>query len=225
MITKHVKMHQLETNRLKVDSNNDLLLNEISITINYNNTSSMANIIPQFTDFFIQGHQYIHHQSLAKLTISNLDQLTFNVSNTDSSYSFSNTNLSSLTIQHEHIVAWVREFKELMPIYRQTGATETVAVLLTDGTLFGIECITTSSAFTKLLGALIKKDYDFQPILFFSHKLNRETVKLTQLIKPEIIVCQSAISTAAFDDLHESGCTVFGFCRKNKFNRYSNFHI
>ena len=54
----------------------------------------------------------------------------------------------------------------------------------------------------------------FIQFLFFSHKLNRETVKLTQLIKPEIIVCQSAISTAAFDDLHESGCTVFGFVEK-----------
>lgn len=225
MITRHVKINQLDINKLNTHSNNDILLNEISFSIHFENEKFSLRSIPQFTDFLIQGLHFIEHRSLSKLMITNSDQLIFNVSESNDHYAFSSHDCSNLEIQHQMIVNWVRQFKESQPIYRQTGATEAVAILLKDGQLLSIECINTRSAFTKLIGALIKKEIEFYPILFLSHKLMNDSIELIKLLNIELIVCQSAISATALDLLNDLGCTVFGFCRKNKFNRYSNFHI
>jgi len=227
MLTQHTKIKQLDTYSKKSSSNNDLLLNERLITIEFENSTFKESVIPQFIEFYIQGLIYKNFKRCDFLTITNPDNSTFQIeSDSDNLYQLLLNSLNSMSIQPSHIVDWVRNFKSLQVIYKQTGATETVGILLEDKTVFAIECLSFESAFTKLIGGLLKKQTSFYPILFVSHRLTKRDLFLfDDLLKPEIIFCQSAMTAQAVDFLAKQNITTFGFCRKNKFNRYTNFHL
>ena len=63
MITRHVKINQLDINKLNTHSNNDILLNEISFSIHFENEKFSLRSIPQFTDF-LEG-EYLEEQVTA----------------------------------------------------------------------------------------------------------------------------------------------------------------
>ena len=60
---------------------------------------------------------------------------------------------------------------------------------------------------------------------FYLTESSADQVPLILKFQPQMVVCQSAISSTALHQFIQRQITVFGFCRKNKFNRYSNFHI
>ena len=133
--------------------------------------------------------------------------------------------IDELSIQPHDLIQWVRTFKDQQPLYRQTGATETVGILLADGSIFAVECLEFETAFSKLLGGVIRKGIDYFPVIFISHRITLNHAHLIDTLNPNIVICQSAITDQALDHFLAKKRTVYGFCRKNKFNRYSNFHL
>ena len=226
MLTQHTKVKQLDVFSKKSSSNNDILLNELNVSINFNGQDYYFDAVSQFLEFLIQGIIFRKHNSLGGLNIENIDPGEYRISLTDGEpYALNRLSISDIHIQPNNLIDWVRQFKSAQTLYKQTGATLTLGVLLDDNHLFCVECVSLESAFTKLLGGLIKKDVSYFPVLFASHRLTQNDIKLLQEFEPEMIICQSALTSNAVSMLIESKITSFGFCRKNKFNRYSNFHI
>ncbi len=225
MLTKHIKIKQLNTVSKKSTSNNDLLLVETPLSYDINNTKFTQMCIPQFTEFLAQGLCYKHHNSLQKIQLSTLNPNHFQVTFHDDCHTIESLSMNELAIQPTDVIHWVRLFKDSQPLYRQTGATETVGVLTGKGHIFSIECISFETAYLKLVGALIKKDLPFFPVLFVSHRISLSQAKTIQMLPIAMIVCQSAITDQALDQFIACKQTVYGFCRKSKFNRYSNFHL
>ena len=226
MLTKHTKIKQLNTISKKSTSNNDLLLVEKTIQFTFENEHYQLAAIPQFIEFLIQGIAFLKHGKQNKLTLNNeLSPNSYTIELKTAEYTLQQKAVDSLQIQPHELVEWVREFKSAQSLYHQTGASESVGVLLDTGEVFTIECIRFESAFAKLIGALIKKDVAYYPILFVSHRITADLAMQINLFKPAIIICQSAITDHALSLFVKNKQTVYGFCRKNKFNRYSNFHI
>ena len=88
----------------------------------------------------------------------------------------------------------------------------------------GFECLSLSTAAFKLFGRLLQS-HDYVPILFFSHALQRSMVPVIDMLSPAMIICQSAMTAAFVEYYCDKKVTLFGFCRKHRFNQYSNFHI
>ena len=211
MLTKHIKIKQLNTVNKKSSSNNDLLVVETPITMTIENNDYKINCIAQFTEFLIQGFCFKHFKSLKKIQLNN--------------HAFSPLPINDISIQPHLIVDWVRLFKDEQTLYRQTGCTESVGILDESGQIFAVECISFETAYLKLLGALIKKNMAFFPVLFVSHRIALNQAIMIQTLPIDMIICQSAITDQALEQFITSEQTVFGFCRKSKFNRYSNFHL
>ena len=130
-----------------------------------------------------------------------------------------------MTIQHRDILDWVAQFKQQQPLYRQTGATTSLGILLSNGSVLTIECLSFKTALLKLIGSLIKKHHDYAPIVFVSHGLVLDHAELLMALAPKLVLCQSAVTSNVVSFFKSHQVTLFGFCRKSKFNRYSNFHI
>ncbi|MEK9727524.1 MAG: formate dehydrogenase accessory sulfurtransferase FdhD [Candidatus Margulisiibacteriota bacterium] len=225
MLTKHIKIKQLNTINKKSTSNSDYLLVERDIEFKLNDATYFFSAITQFTEFLVQGTAYLKHNLTTKVTLETVTPHQFLTTLSDTDLELSKLPLDSIELQPTQLVDWVRKFKQNQPLYRQTGATESVGVLLDNGDVFTIECIAFETAFTKLIGALLKKTISFYPVLFVSHRINAQTAKLINQLNPSLIICQSAITDHALDIFLKANQTVYGFCRKNKFNRYSNFHL
>ena len=225
MLTKHTKIKQLNVFSKKSSSNNDILLVESEQHILIDNQLYNIHATPQFAEFLIQGMAYRQLNSLSKLAINYSENNHYSVSENTELFTLDRLDINNLQIQPHQLIDWVRQFKDDQVLYRQTGATESVSVVLSDLSLLTIECVTFESALTKLLGALIKKDISFFPILLISHRITMGQLPLINVFNPEILICQSAITANAVHSLAESRITVYGFCRKHKFNRYSNFHL
>ncbi len=226
MLTEHTKIKQLDVASKKSSSNNDLLLVEKPFHITLNQTTSTHHAIPQFIEFLIQGLHYCQNQSLSKLKLDGSEAGRLVAEEIpDQDHQLSAHPITELSIQPPMLIDWGRQFRDSQTLYRQTGATQSTGILLTNGEVFSIECIDFHSSFLKLMGALIKKAHAFYPIFFSSHRMSLNDLFFMDVLAPNIIICQSAITSPAVAKLIESKCTVYGFCRKNKFNRYSNFHL
>ncbi|MGA0241955.1 MAG: formate dehydrogenase accessory sulfurtransferase FdhD [Candidatus Marinamargulisbacteria bacterium] len=226
MLTQHTKIKQLIVASQKVSSNNDLLLVEKHLNIHLNGTHYSDHIIPQWLEWFIQGRQYQATQSLARLALDTPEHGPIHATALPNDpYTLNALPVSDLTIQPDMMIDWVRQFKSDQVLYHQTGATESAGILLDNQSVLTVECLTFKSAFTKLLGAIIKKDVSFYPIILASPRIGSPEITAMKALPPHLLIGQSAITATAVSQLIMAKCTVFGFCRKRKFNRYSNFHL
>jgi hypothetical protein len=223
MLTQHKKIKQYNLNTKKVSSNNDCVLLEKNHTICFKSNTWSYNAISQLTEYFIQGLLYFEHNVTHQVSIDHCDHI-YNVSEIfDYPLQLHPQQLDH--IQHDQLVEWMSEFRSNQHLYRQTGATQSIGMVCENNYILTIECIDFETCAYKLFGALLKKHSTYVPILFVSHQIKASHIPLILKFQPKIIMCQSAISGTALDQLINEKITVFGFCRKSKYNRYSNFHI
>ena len=224
MFTKNVRINQLDVASKKVSSNNDICLLEKHLIIQFEDTQWDVSATPSFSDYFIQGLLFyelnIHEKLHIHLDVDHIHQVT---------------RLAPLPqpsilpipehLQHDDVIRWVKAFRSQQTLYHQTGATQAVGCVTNDGQLLVFECLSLKNCMQKLMGALIKKHHAYLPVLLISHRILSEDVPLILTFKPQILICQSAISADALALLTPYQMTIFGFCRKNKYNRYSNHHL
>ena len=224
MLTQHINIKQLDVSSQKISSNNDNMLVEKPHIIQFEDREWVMNALPQHSEYMIQGLLYTELNISSELHIKS-DNDRYFVARKKSELIITPSPLENLHLQHNMIIQWVRMFRSSQTIYHQTGATQSIGMLCHDLSILTIECITMYSSACKILGAALKKHHDYYPVLLLSHRIIAAHVPLLLNLRPQVVICQSAITATALQQLIEHGITVFGFCRKNKYNRYSYFHI
>jgi FdhD protein len=109
------------------------------------------------------------------------------------------------------------------PIFTVTGSTHGSALFNKKGDLLSLkEDIGRHNALDKAIGDLIRqKRLKEAKILFFSGRLSFEIIFKSFRSKIPTIIAISAPSSLAIDYAKEFGITLYGFCRGDRFTRYS----
>lgn len=225
MFTEHIKINQLDVASQKVSSNNDICLIEKTHWIEFERQNWSIQATPHLSEYLIQGLLYTELNIASPLTITLNENQVYHVTRANQNSLKELVPSPMSRLQHQDIIHWVKAFKSQQTLYRQTGATHSTGFVTKDGHVLTFECLTLRTCMHKLLGSIIKKYSDYLPVLLVSHRILSEDVPLLFTFNPKVLICQSAISANAIERLKSKGITVFGFCRKNKFNRYSNFHL
>jgi len=200
---------------------------EHECTIQFDGHTHTIWTIAQWIEALIQGVYYSVTNTTARLAFDQPTHWTYCVSpSSNAPYNpLVPRSMEGITIQPTMIIDWVRLFRQSQPLYRQTGATACAGVVLSDQSVFALECVTPQSVLAKLWGALIRKQVDYYPVLLVSFGIQTDVLPHILRGAPSIIIGQSSVTNTAIARLIELQCTVFGFCRKQTFNRYSNFHL
>ena len=225
MFTAHTKINQLDVGSKKVSSNNDICLIEKHHMIRFQSHEWTISATSQFSEYLIQGLMYDQLGVQHPLIISNSDTNHYDVDVKSTENYPPLTVISPKNLQHDQIISWVKSFKSQQTLYHQTGATQSAGFVTADGKVLTFECLNLTTCLYKLMGCLIKKHQEYAPTLLLSHRVLEGDVDLILKFNPQLLICQSAISANALEKLKAEEITVFGFCRKNKYNRYSNFHL
>jgi formate dehydrogenase accessory protein FdhD len=224
MITRHIKIKELDVKSLKLSSNSDSVLIEIPVQITHLGQTHSFYTTPTQLNELVHGFSYCNDASHSHITVTNKSH-HYTVESTAGIMAlpnFSELTPSQLSIQS--IVSTVREFKSNQPIYSTTGATHSIGMLTSDQRVLTIEDSSIQTAFYKLIGECILTQPVLFPAIFVSHTLTLPTLELLLTLPVQLIVCQSAVSAAVIDRCTDQNITLFGFCRKRSYNRYTNFH-
>lgn len=225
MFTEHIKINQLDVASQKVSSNNDICLLEKTHTIQFDEHLWSIPATAQLSEYLIQGLLFMELNIASPVNIELDQNQVYQVTQTHEIPHQPLAPSPMIPLQHQHIIDWVKAFKSQQTLYHQTGATHSVGFITNDDQVLTVECLTLKTCMQKLLGSIIKKHTEYVPILLISHRILSEDVPLLLKFQPQVLICQSAISANAINILKSHHITTFGFCRKNKFNRYSNFHL
>jgi len=123
-----------------------------------------------------------------------------------------NTIFNLKKIMHNH--------QTIFPI---TGSTHGSALFDLDSNLLSLkEDVGRHNALDKAIGELILKDQlNLAKVLFFSGRLSFEIIFKCFRAKIPTIIAISAPTSLAIDYAKEFGITLYGFCRDDRFTRYS----
>jgi FdhD protein len=126
-------------------------------------------------------------------------------------------------LENDMIFDLQKQMNDNQPIFKTTGSTHGSALFNSKGDLLVLkEDIGRHNALDKAIGSLINSDnLKEAKILFFSGRLSFEIIFKSFRAKIPTIVAVSAPSSLAIDYAKEFGITIYGFCRENRFTRYS----
>lgn len=116
-----------------------------------------------------------------------------------------------------------KEMQSSQPIFPITGSTHGSALFNTTGKLLSLkEDVGRHNALDKAVGELLlNKSLKDAKILFFSGRLSFEIIFKSFRAKIPTIIAISAPTSLAIDYAKEFGITIYGFCRGDRFTRYS----
>lgn len=115
------------------------------------------------------------------------------------------------------------KMQQNQPVFPITGSTHGAALFNEQGELLTLkEDIGRHNALDKAIGELIAQQYlTSAKILFFSGRLSFEIIFKSFRAKIGTIIAVSAPSSLAIDYAKEFGIVLYGFCRNQRFTRYS----
>jgi len=131
--------------------------------------------------------------------------------------------LETSILNPDFIFELQKKMQTNQPVFPITGSTHGAALFTKGGNLLTLkEDIGRHNALDKSIGDLITKNQLRQAkILFFSGRLSFEIIFKSFRAKISIIIAISAPSSLAIDYAKEFGITLYGFCRGDRFTRYS----
>lgn len=225
MITTHIKINQLDTKTLKLSSNNDLVLVETTIYIHYKTIEYQISCVPIQVDLLIYGLIYSIDGNTKALTI-NTDGAHYYVESTDDSLNpLQSHSVLPTSIQYAQLPSWIKSFRSGQKMYSQTGATVSIGALSTENHVIVFEDLSFTNSVYKLLGHLLKESRPFYETFFISHSISMADLQQLALLPLQILISQSAITSTVVDYCTNHNVSLFGFCRKNKYNCYLNYHF
>ena len=223
MITKHVKIKQLDVQSLKLNSNSDKIILDSEITINLEDSTYKLSCIPTNIEPLIIGFisAKLNHKHKPIITKENLH---YSISFNDESYpTIQNSPLTD--ISYPDIIMLNRLFKSGQKTYHDTGATMSVGTICASNELILFEDISITNALYKLIGYCLMNQQSIHGKLFISHSISNSHIPLIDFLNPQLLITQSSVTSTIIDYCHNHNVTLFGFCRKNSYNLYSNYHI
>jgi len=131
--------------------------------------------------------------------------------------------LSSQLLDPKFIFELKSKMQLSQPIFSITGSTHGSALFDSNGNLLSIkEDVGRHNALDKAIGELlIQNKLADAKILFFSGRLSFEIIFKSFRAKIPTIIAISAPTSLAIDYAKEFGITLYGFCRGDRFTRYS----
>jgi len=131
--------------------------------------------------------------------------------------------LNSNSLEADFIFELQKTMQSNQPIFPITGSTHGSALFDISGNLLVLkEDVGRHNALDKAIGELLLKDkLKDAKILFFSGRLSFEIIFKSFRAKIPTIIAISAPTSLAIDYAKEFGITLYGFCRDDRFTRYS----
>lgn len=137
-----------------------------------------------------------------------------------------NTNgekLSTYLLEPEFIFDLKKQMQSNQPIFPITGSTHGSALFDSKGNLLALkEDVGRHNSLDKAIGDLLLQNrLNEAKILFFSGRLSFEIIFKSFRAKVPTIIAISAPTSLAIDYAKEFGITLYGFCRGDRFTKYS----
>lgn len=131
--------------------------------------------------------------------------------------------LSTHLLDPNFIFDLKKQMQNSQPIFPITGSTHGSALFNEKGELLTLkEDVGRHNSLDKSIGELLTKNELKQAkILFFSGRLSFEIIFKSFRAKIPTIIAISAPTSLAIDYAKEFGITLYGFCRGDRFTRYS----
>jgi FdhD protein len=115
------------------------------------------------------------------------------------------------------------ELRRQQAIFRSTGGLHAAGLFTADGTLVVIrEDVGRHNATDKAIGALLRERNPAPPILLVSGRLGFEIAQKAVLAGVRIVCAVSAPTSLAVELAEETGMTLVGFLRGERFNVYAH---
>jgi len=132
-------------------------------------------------------------------------------------------NASQLKLNPEHIVLLMKNFQSLSQIYKETGGVHSSALGTSSEILIFREDIGRHNAVDKIVGDCFKKQVNLDDkILITSGRISSEILLKVAKMGISILISRSAPTDYAIKLAEETGVTVIGFVRGERFNIYSH---
>jgi FdhD protein len=128
-----------------------------------------------------------------------------------------------LTLSAADIHRLQSEFNDRCELYRQTGATHSVALADKDGLLICLEDVARHNALDKVIGEMVLRGISpANKALIFSGRLASDMLRKVRAIGVKLLIAPGAPTSAGVEIAEEHGITLLGFVRKNNINIYTH---
>jgi FdhD protein len=131
----------------------------------------------------------------------------------------------SLSVSFEVISRLFDEFQQKSELFRLTGCFHSAALADKEKILAFAEDIGRHNAVDKVIGAVLLQDIPFtEKLMLVSCRLSSEIVLKCTLLNISVLASRAATTDLAVKIAEESGITLIGFVRGNRFNIYTHAH-
>ncbi|HEY0196319.1 MAG TPA: formate dehydrogenase accessory sulfurtransferase FdhD [Methanobacterium sp.] len=129
---------------------------------------------------------------------------------------------SKFQTSKESIFDAFKKLKDSAKVWQETGGTH-VAGLVYEDNFIAIEDVSRHVAVDKIIGAAALKKYDLsQSFVVYSGRMPADMMIKIARVGIPIIASNAAPTSSGFSVAQESGVTMIGFVRGNRFNIYSS---
>ncbi len=129
----------------------------------------------------------------------------------------------SLRINPKRLRTLFSEFQARSMLYRDTGCIHSAAVATEDYIIVFAEDIGRHNAIDKVIGFCLLENIDLRgKIVFASGRLSSEMVGKCAKWSVPLVVSRTAPTTRAIEMAEETGITLIGFMRGDRFNVYTH---
>jgi FdhD protein len=130
---------------------------------------------------------------------------------------------ADVTISTAVLTSLPGKLRERQSIFASTGGLHAAGLFEADGTLVAArEDVGRHNATDKVVGALLRAGRPSPPVLLVSGRLGFEIAQKAALAGVRVVAAVSAPTSLAVDLAEETGLTLVGFLRGERFNVYTH---
>lgn len=127
-----------------------------------------------------------------------------------------------LTYSYDEIINMMVKFSKQSPIFAETGAVHSAALLFKNGEDIFFEDIGRHNAVDKVVGTALMRNLPInEGVLLISGRVSSEIALKTSRLGIPVMISQSAPTSMSVAIAEKVGMTLIGFARGRRFNVYS----
>lgn len=135
------------------------------------------------------------------------------------------SNLADISCPADRLTELMRKHLDSSDLHKQTGGVHIMSLATPEGIIISREDIGRHNAVDKLYGYCLLKDLDCADKIFLSSgRISHEIIQKLVLMRVKIVVSRAAVTSLAQTIARQSGITVLGFARGDRFNIYTHPH-
>jgi formate dehydrogenase accessory protein FdhD len=129
---------------------------------------------------------------------------------------------SDFQVSKDEIFNAFSKLKDSAKVWKETGGTH-VAGIVHEGNFIAIEDVSRHVAVDKVIGAAALKNFDLsKSFVVYSGRMPADMMIKIARVKIPLIASNAAPTSSGFSVAQESGVTMIGFVRGDRFNIYSS---